>query len=45
VAWQAEVDVVVNSAANTSFDERLDTSIDVNTLGACRVLHFAKECR
>ncbi|XP_057781960.1 fatty acyl-CoA reductase 3-like isoform X2 [Salvia miltiorrhiza] len=39
-----EVDVVVNLAANTNFDERYDISIGINTLGAKHVLNFAKRC-
>ncbi|KAF9592125.1 hypothetical protein IFM89_012554 [Coptis chinensis] len=40
-----EVDIVVNSAGNTTFDERFDVSLSTNTLGPCRVLSFAKKCK
>ncbi|TVU30894.1 hypothetical protein EJB05_22546 [Eragrostis curvula] len=36
-----EVDIIVNSAGNTTFDERYDTAMDINTLGPLRVLSFA----
>ncbi|KAH9737692.1 Fatty acyl-CoA reductase 2 [Citrus sinensis] len=39
-----EVDVIVNSAANTTFDERYDIAIDINTRGPCRLMEFAKQC-
>lgn len=39
-----EVDVVVNSAATTTFDERYDMAIQINTLGAARCLELAKQC-
>eukprot|EP00898_Chlorokybus_atmophyticus_P005572 jgi/Chlat1/6015/Chrsp4S06200 len=39
------VDVVVNSAATTTFDERYDTAVRINTLGAERIISFAKQCR
>ncbi|KAL0370179.1 UNVERIFIED_CONTAM: Alcohol-forming fatty acyl-CoA reductase [Sesamum angustifolium] len=41
--WK-EVDVVVNLAANTNFDERYDVSLAINTLGAKHVLNFSKRC-
>ncbi|XP_020585176.1 fatty acyl-CoA reductase 2-like [Phalaenopsis equestris] len=37
-----EVDVIVNSAANTTFDERYDVALDINTIGPIRLLSFAK---
>jgi len=40
-----EVDVVVNSAATTTFDERYDLAVGVNTLGAQRCLELARRCR
>ncbi|KAM3248464.1 fatty acyl-CoA reductase 2, chloroplastic [Capsicum annuum] len=40
-----EVDVIVNSAANTTFDERYDISLDINTEGPSRLMNFAKQCR
>ncbi|XP_061369659.1 probable fatty acyl-CoA reductase 4 [Gastrolobium bilobum] len=39
-----EIDVVVNFAASTKFDERFDFSMGVNTMGALHVLNFAKNC-
>ncbi|KAF6150201.1 hypothetical protein GIB67_023156 [Kingdonia uniflora] len=39
-----EVDVIVNSAANTTFDERYDVALDINTRGPCRLMSFAKRC-
>ncbi|CAH9138122.1 unnamed protein product [Cuscuta epithymum] len=42
--WR-EVDVVVNLAATTNFDERYDVSMKINTLGAKHVLDFAQKCK
>ncbi|KAM7528648.1 hypothetical protein LguiB_032058 [Lonicera macranthoides] len=39
-----EIDIIVNSAATTSFDERYDVSMGINTLGAMHVVNFAKRC-
>ncbi|CAI9097456.1 OLC1v1033888C3 [Oldenlandia corymbosa var. corymbosa] len=39
-----EVDVIVNSAANTTFDERYDVALDINTGGPSRLITFAKQC-
>ncbi|OAY38187.1 alcohol-forming fatty acyl-CoA reductase [Manihot esculenta] len=41
--WR-EVDVVLNFAATTNFDDRYDISLGINTLGALHVLNFAKKC-
>ncbi|KAM3232067.1 fatty acyl-CoA reductase 3 isoform X1 [Capsicum chacoense] len=41
--WR-EVEVVVNLAATTNFDERYDVSLGLNTFGAINVLNFAKKC-
>ncbi|KAG5566555.1 hypothetical protein RHGRI_002194 [Rhododendron griersonianum] len=41
--WR-EVDVVVNLAATTNFDERYDVSFQLNTMGAKNVLIFSKKC-
>ncbi|KAA8518320.1 hypothetical protein F0562_015797 [Nyssa sinensis] len=38
-----EVDVIVNSAANTTFDERYDVALDINTKGPARLMRFAKK--
>ncbi|KAF5184925.1 Fatty acyl-coa reductase [Thalictrum thalictroides] len=40
-----EVDIIVHSAGSTTFDERYDVAIDINTLGPCRILSFAKRCK
>uniref|UniRef100_A0A7N0V0I4 Fatty acyl-CoA reductase n=1 Tax=Kalanchoe fedtschenkoi TaxID=63787 RepID=A0A7N0V0I4_KALFE len=39
-----EVDVIVNLAATTNFDERYDVSLGINTVGARNVMKFAKKC-
>lgn len=39
-----EVDIIVNSAANTTFDERYDIALDINTGGPSRLMNFAKQC-
>ncbi|KAG5239206.1 acyl CoA reductase family protein [Salix suchowensis] len=41
--WR-EVDVVLNFAATTDFDERYDVALGINTQGALHVLNFAKKC-
>ncbi|KAL4182555.1 hypothetical protein AMTRI_Chr11g150670 [Amborella trichopoda] len=41
--WR-EADIIINVAATTSFDERYDVALEVNTLGAKHVLEFAKQC-
>ncbi|XP_048233569.1 fatty acyl-CoA reductase 3-like isoform X2 [Ricinus communis] len=41
--WKA-IDVIVNLAATTNFDERYDVALDLNTMGAKHVLCFAKKC-
>ncbi|KAF2321640.1 hypothetical protein GH714_000841 [Hevea brasiliensis] len=41
--WR-EIDVVVNFAATTNFDDRYDISLGINTLGALHALNFAKKC-
>ncbi|ONK72607.1 uncharacterized protein A4U43_C04F21170 [Asparagus officinalis] len=40
-----EVDVIVNSAANTTFDERYDAALDINTMGPFRLMSFARRCK
>src|SRR6516162_6611134 len=40
-----EVEVIINSAAVVNFDERLDLSLNLNTLGARRMMDFARDCR
>uniref|UniRef100_M1ABM8 Fatty acyl-CoA reductase n=1 Tax=Solanum tuberosum TaxID=4113 RepID=M1ABM8_SOLTU len=39
-----EIDIIINSAATTRFDERYDIAMDINVLGALNVLNFAKRC-
>ncbi|KAL4611667.1 hypothetical protein ACB092_08G142100 [Castanea dentata] len=39
-----EIDIVLNSAATTNFDERYDIALGINTYGALHVLNFAKKC-
>ncbi|XP_011626024.1 fatty acyl-CoA reductase 1 isoform X1 [Amborella trichopoda] len=41
--WR-EVDMIINAAAATSFDERYDVALKINTLGAFHVIDFAKKC-
>ncbi|XP_019241703.1 PREDICTED: fatty acyl-CoA reductase 3-like [Nicotiana attenuata] len=39
-----EIDIIVNSAATTSFDERYDTAIRINAFGTLNILKFSKQC-
>ncbi|KAI3450694.1 hypothetical protein Pfo_007359 [Paulownia fortunei] len=39
-----EVDVVINLAATTDFDERFDIALGINTIGPANVLNFSKKC-
>ncbi|KAI4357334.1 hypothetical protein L6164_001290 [Bauhinia variegata] len=39
-----EIDIILNSAATTKFDERFDVAMRTNTMGAFHVLNFAKNC-
>ncbi|KAJ7556586.1 hypothetical protein O6H91_05G089100 [Diphasiastrum complanatum] len=39
-----KVDVIVNSAATTKFDERYDVAFDINTKGPVHLLEFGKKC-
>nr|GFD11237.1 alcohol-forming fatty acyl-CoA reductase-like [Tanacetum cinerariifolium] len=41
--WR-DIDVVVNIAATTNFDERYDVALALNTYGAKYVMNFAKKC-
>ncbi|PWA56797.1 alcohol-forming fatty acyl-CoA reductase [Artemisia annua] len=41
--WE-QVDVIVNSAAATNFDERYDMAFSTNTLGAKHVSYFVNQC-
>ncbi|XP_023532806.1 fatty acyl-CoA reductase 3-like [Cucurbita pepo subsp. pepo] len=40
-----QVEIVINLAATTHFDERYDVALDTNTIGVEHVVRFAKECR
>ncbi|KAD3337127.1 hypothetical protein R6Q59_027791 [Mikania micrantha] len=40
-----DLDIIVNSAANTTFDERYDVALDINTGGPSRIMSFAKQCK
>ncbi|XP_022996086.1 fatty acyl-CoA reductase 3-like, partial [Cucurbita maxima] len=40
-----QVEIVINLAATTNFDERYDVALGTNTIGAEHVVRFAKECR
>ncbi|KAG0547477.1 hypothetical protein BDA96_01G083700 [Sorghum bicolor] len=42
---QDEVDIIVNSAGNTTFHERYDVAMDTNTLGPIRIMSFAQRFR
>ncbi|XP_022957707.1 fatty acyl-CoA reductase 3-like [Cucurbita moschata] len=39
------VEIVINLAATTDFDERYDVALGTNTIGVEHVVRFAKECR
>ncbi|KAK9726978.1 hypothetical protein RND81_05G249900 [Saponaria officinalis] len=39
-----DIDVIINLAATTNFDERYDVSLYLNTFGAKYVMDFAKKC-
>ena len=41
---QGEIDLVINSAAEVSFDAPLDSAVQLNTIGSLRVMEFAKGC-
>ncbi|XP_057805189.1 fatty acyl-CoA reductase 3-like [Salvia miltiorrhiza] len=40
-----QVEIIINLAATTNFDERYDFALGVNTIGAANVLSFSKKCR
>ncbi|KAJ4828045.1 hypothetical protein Tsubulata_028115 [Turnera subulata] len=40
----SQLDVIVNLAATTNFDERYDAALSTNTFGAKNVVCFAKKC-
>ena len=39
-----DAEVFVNSAATTTFNERFDTAVNINTLGPRRLLHLSSKC-
>ncbi|XP_021729655.1 alcohol-forming fatty acyl-CoA reductase-like [Chenopodium quinoa] len=39
-----DIDIVINVAATTKFEERYDVALGVNTLGPKHVVNFAKNC-
>ncbi|KAL4394400.1 hypothetical protein AHAS_Ahas02G0148200 [Arachis hypogaea] len=39
-----QVDVIVNLAATTNFDERYDIALDLNVIGVKHIINFAKQC-
>ena len=41
----AEAEVFVNSAATTTFNERFDVAVNINTLGPRRLLHLSRKCK
>lgn len=41
---QQKIDIIVNVAAATKFDERYDVALGINVLGAKHVIEFAKRC-
>ncbi|PKI70549.1 hypothetical protein CRG98_009054 [Punica granatum] len=41
---QEEIDIIVNSAATTNFNERYDLSLAINTFGAANLMSFANKC-
>ncbi|CAL5352931.1 unnamed protein product [Camellia sinensis] len=43
-ATKNEVDVIINSAANTNFDENM-MLLDINTKGPSNLMSFAKKCK
>lgn len=43
--FSAEVQMIIHMAATVNFNERLDLSIQMNTLGGLRILSLAKTCR
>ncbi|KAL8491662.1 hypothetical protein ACS0TY_023308 [Phlomoides rotata] len=40
-----EVDVIIQSAATTAFNDRYDVSLDVNVYAPQRLMRFAKRCK
>ncbi|VVB05912.1 unnamed protein product [Arabis nemorensis] len=40
-----EVDVIINSAGRTTFNDRYDYALNVNVLGTNRLLSFGRQCK
>lgn len=40
----AEAEVIVNSAATTTFNERFDIAVNINTLGPRRLMRLSQKC-
>ncbi|KAM3341392.1 fatty acyl-CoA reductase 2, chloroplastic-like [Capsicum galapagoense] len=40
-----EIDLIIDSAANTKFDERYDLALDTNVNGPYQLMMFAKKCK
>ncbi|KAK4433484.1 Fatty acyl-CoA reductase 2 [Sesamum alatum] len=40
-----EVDVIIQSAANTAFDDRYDMMLEANVMGPQRLMKFANRCK
>ncbi|KAL0417610.1 UNVERIFIED_CONTAM: Fatty acyl-CoA reductase 3, partial [Sesamum radiatum] len=41
--WR-EVNIIVNSAGTTKFNERYDVALGINAMGSMHVQHFARKC-
>ncbi|XP_010325917.1 fatty acyl-CoA reductase 2, chloroplastic-like isoform X2 [Solanum lycopersicum] len=40
-----QIDLIIDSAANTTFDERYDLALDANVNGPYQLMMFAKKCK
>ncbi|XP_015086761.1 fatty acyl-CoA reductase 2-like [Solanum pennellii] len=40
-----QIDLIIDSAANTTFDERYDIALDANVNGPYQLMMFAKKCK
>jgi fatty acyl-CoA reductase len=40
----SQIDVIINLAATTNFNERYDIALDLNTFGVKHLMRFAKQC-
>ena len=41
---RSELDIIINSAASVSFNDRLDKAININVYGSVEVMEFGKSC-